>query len=127
MSAASSFIVRKAAVRAGVMGAQIAAHLVNANVEAILFELPAKEGHPNGNVLKAIDNLRKLEPSPLSTRSKAGHIRAANYDHHLEALKECDIVIEAISERLDWEGRLGTGRLHRISPTTQYLPPTLPV
>ena len=33
------FIVRKAAVLgAGVMGAQIAAHLVNANVEALLFE-----------------------------------------------------------------------------------------
>ena len=66
--AVSPFIVRKAAVLgAGVMGAQIAAHLVNANVEVILFELPAKEGDPNGNVLKAVDNLRKLEPSPLAT------------------------------------------------------------
>ena len=42
------------------MGAQIAAHLANANVPVVLFELPAKEGDPNGNVLKAIDNLRKL-------------------------------------------------------------------
>ena len=69
MSAArsSGFAVRRAAVLgAGVMGAQIAAHLVNANVEALLFELPAKDGDPNGNVLKAIDNLRKLEPSPLA-------------------------------------------------------------
>ena len=40
------------------MGAQIAAHLVNANVQALLFELPAKEGDPNGNVLKAIEALR---------------------------------------------------------------------
>ena len=58
-----SFIVRKVAVLgAGVMGAQIAAHLTNANVEAVLFELPAKQGDPlgvNGNVLKAIDNLKK--------------------------------------------------------------------
>ena len=39
----NNFIVRKAAVLgAGVMGAQIAAHLVNANVETLLFELPAK-------------------------------------------------------------------------------------
>ena len=29
---------------AGVMGAQIAAHLVNANVPVVLFDLPAKEG-----------------------------------------------------------------------------------
>ena len=66
MSQNHSFLVRKVAVLgAGVMGAQIAAHLANANVEAILFELSAKEGDPNGNVLKAVDNLRKLEPSPL--------------------------------------------------------------
>ena len=99
--------MRKAAVLgAGVMGAQIAAHLVNAGVEVLLFELPAKEGDPNGNVLKAIDNLKKLEPSPLSTRSKADHIRAANYDHDLELLKECDLIIEAISERMDWKADL---------------------
>ncbi|HEX7953667.1 MAG TPA: 3-hydroxyacyl-CoA dehydrogenase NAD-binding domain-containing protein, partial [Burkholderiales bacterium] len=51
MAVPSRFIVRKAAVLgAGVMGAQIAAHLINAGVEAILFELPAKEGNPNDNV-----------------------------------------------------------------------------
>jgi 3-hydroxyacyl-CoA dehydrogenase len=107
MPAASPFIVRRAAVLgAGVMGAQIAAHLVNANVPAVLFELPAKEGDPNGNVLKAVENLKKLEPSPLSTSSKAGLIEAANYDQHLDRLKECDLIIEAISERLDWKADL---------------------
>ena len=101
------FIVRKAAVLgAGVMGAQIAAHLVNANVETLLYELPAKEGDPNGNVLKAIDNLKKLEPSPLSSKSKADYIKAANYEQNLELLKECEIVIEAISERMDWKADL---------------------
>ena len=98
------FIVRKAAVLgAGVMGAQIAAHLVNANVEVLLFELPAKDGDPNGNVLKAIDNLKKLEPGPLAVARKAAMIRPANYDQHLDLLKECDVVIEAISERMDWK------------------------
>ncbi|MEK7876590.1 MAG: 3-hydroxyacyl-CoA dehydrogenase/enoyl-CoA hydratase family protein [Pseudomonadota bacterium] len=107
MPSSRSFVVRKAAVLgAGVMGAQIAAHLVNANVETLLFELPAKDGDPNGNVLKAIDNLRKLEPSPLSVRSKADCIRPANYDQHLELLRECDLVIEAISERMDWKADL---------------------
>src|SRR5262245_8169953 len=100
----SPFIVRRAAVLgAGVMGAQIAAHLVNAKVPAVLFELPAKDGDPNGNVLKAIDNLRKLEPSPLAVRANADLIEPANYDQHLGLLKECDLVIEAISERIDWK------------------------
>jgi 3-hydroxyacyl-CoA dehydrogenase len=59
MPPTSSLRIRKAAVLgAGVMGAQIAAHLVNAGVETVLFDLPAKEGDPNGIVLKAIENLK---------------------------------------------------------------------
>lgn len=107
MAAAPPFIVRKAAVLgAGVMGAQIAAHLVNANVPAVLYELPAKEGDPNGNVLKAIEHLRKLEPSPLASAARAALIQPANYGQHLEQLRECDLVIEAISERMDWKADL---------------------
>ena len=53
--------IRKAAVLgAGVMGAQIAAHLTNAGVETVLFDLPAKEGPKSGIAMKAIENLKKL-------------------------------------------------------------------
>jgi len=104
---ASPLMVRKVAVLgAGVMGAQIAAHLINANVPVVLYELAAKEGDPNGNVLKAVANLKKLEPSPLVTKDRADLITPANYDQHLEDLRDCDIVIEAISERMDWKADL---------------------
>ncbi len=99
--------VRKVAVLgAGVMGAQIAAHLVNANVETMLFELPPKEGDPNGNVNKALDGLKKLEPSPVASPAKITYIQPANYEQHLEKLRECDLVIEAIAERMDWKSDL---------------------
>ena len=66
----SNFIVRRAAVLgAGVMGAQIAAHLANAEVSVLLFDLPANEGDANGIVNRAIGALRKLEPSPLASSS----------------------------------------------------------
>ena len=56
------FLVRKAAVLgAGVMGAQIAAHLVNANIETMLFELPGEVNNPNANVIKAVEKLKKQE------------------------------------------------------------------
>ena len=107
MSAKSPLLVRKVAVLgAGVMGAQIAAHLINANVPVVLFELAAKEGDPNGNVLKAVANLKKLEPSPLAVKDRADLIEPANYDQHLGLLAGCDIVIEAISERMDWKADL---------------------
>src|SRR5690348_13705798 len=100
----SRLLIRKAAVLgAGVMGSQIAAHLVNAGVETVLFDLPAKEGDPNGIVLKAIENLKKLSPAPLADKSRAASIIPANYDQHLPLLTDCDLVIEAIAERLDWK------------------------
>ncbi len=100
----SPLLIRRVAVLgAGVMGAQIAAHLANANVEVILFDLAAKEGDPNGIVNKAIANLGKLSPSPLAVKSAAAEIQAANYDQHLPLLAHCDLVIEAIAERTDWK------------------------
>ena len=55
------FNVRKVAVLgAGVMGAQIAAHLVNVRVPVLLFDLAAKTGDKNGTVLKALEGLKKL-------------------------------------------------------------------
>ncbi len=103
----SHFLVRKVAVLgAGVMGAQIAAHLANANVPVLLFDLAASEGDANGIARKAIANLGKLEPSPLATKDRADYIDAANYDQHLSLLAGCDLVIEAISERMDWKRAL---------------------
>ena len=100
----SRFNVRKVAVLgAGVMGAQIAAHLVNVRVPVVLFDLPAREGPKNGIVTKAIDNLKKLKPAPLGVPEDAVFIEAANYEEHLERLKGCDLVIEAIAERMDWK------------------------
>jgi len=100
----SNFIVRKVAVLgAGVMGAQIAAHCVNARVPVVLFDLPAKDGPKDGIVLRAIENLKKLSPAPLGNKDEAVHIEVGNYDDHLEALKGCDLVIEAIAERMDWK------------------------
>ena len=100
----SRFNVRKVAVLgAGVMGAQIAAHLVNVKVPVVLFDLPAKEGPKNGIVTKAIENLKKLKPAPLGVVDDAALIGQANYEEHLEQLRDCDLIIEAIAERMDWK------------------------
>ena len=97
------YVRQVAVLGAGVMGAQIAAHLVNCNVPVILFDLAAKEGPKNGIVTRAIDNLKKLKPAPLGVSELASRIEAANYDEHLARLAECDLVIEAIAERMDWK------------------------
>ena len=100
----SRFQVKKVAVLgAGVMGAQIAAHLVNARVQVVLFDLPAREGPKNGIVAKAIEGLKKLKPAPLGVPEDAALIGQANYEEHLKLLRDCDLIIEAIAERMDWK------------------------
>ena len=96
--------IRKAAVLgAGVMGAQIAAHLTNAGIETVLFDLTAKDGPKNGIAVKAIQHLGKMSPAPLAVKDLANAIAPADYDENLAALKDCDFVIEAIAERMDWK------------------------
>ena len=100
----SRFQVKKVAVLgAGVMGAQVAAHLVNVKVPVVLFDLPAKEGPKNGIVTRAVENLKKLKPSPLGVADDAALIQQANYEENMALLGECDLVIEAIAERMDWK------------------------
>ncbi len=98
------FPVRKVAVLgAGVMGAQIAAHLVNVKVPVVLFDLPSKEGPKNGIVSRAVEGLKKLKPAPLGVPEDVALIQQANYEEHLSLLAGCDLVIEAIAERMDWK------------------------
>jgi 3-hydroxyacyl-CoA dehydrogenase len=76
-------------------------------VPVVLFDLPAKEGDKNGIVKKAIDGLKKLRPGAAGQQGQAANcIDAANYDEHLPLLAGCDLVIEAIAERMDWKNDL---------------------
>ena len=113
----SNLVIRKVAVLgAGVMGAQIAAHLVNAKVPVMLFDLAAKEGAKNGIVDKALANLKKLSPAPLGNASHGAYIEAANYETDLAKLAECDLVIEAIAERMDWKHDLYANVSPHLAP-----------
>ena len=94
----SSFNIKKVAVLGtGVMGSQIAAHLSNAKIEVYAFDI-------NQEIASSgLEDCKKLKPSPFYNFKTSNLIPPKNYDNHLEKLKECDWIIEAISERLDWK------------------------
>ncbi|MEO0420809.1 MAG: 3-hydroxyacyl-CoA dehydrogenase/enoyl-CoA hydratase family protein [Pseudomonadota bacterium] len=100
-SADAPYVRQVAVLGAGVMGAQIAAHLTNAGIPTLLYELPAEGADPNANAAKAIKMLAKLKPAPLATKAQAKLLRPANYQSSLELLTDCDLVIEAVAERMD--------------------------
>ena len=105
-------IIKKVAILgAGVMGAQIAAQCINVGLPVILFDLPSnsddgKTVNKDAIALKAIENLKKLKPAPLALAVDANLIIAANYEDDLGLLADCDLIIEAIAERLDWKHAL---------------------
>ena len=83
------FLVRRVAVLgSGVMGAQIAAHLTNAGVDTVLFDLPTQPGTQSSNQTpppssraiaeRAIAGLRKLSPAPLGLAGLADAIQPAD-------------------------------------------------
>lgn len=101
-------MIKKAAVLgAGVMGAQIAALFANAKIEVILYDLlDEKSKDRNGIVNGALKKLTKMNPAPFGSSKAIEYVKAANYEDHLEWLSDCDIVIEAIAEKLEWKEAL---------------------
>ncbi|SDV48159.1 3-hydroxyacyl-CoA dehydrogenase/enoyl-CoA hydratase family protein [Chitinasiproducens palmae] len=128
----SKLNIRKVAVLgAGVMGAQIAAHLVNARVPVLLFDLAGNAGDAgtagtagtvgtagtaNRVVEQALQRLGKLQPAPLADTDDLRFIEPANYDDDLARLGECDLVIEAIAERLDLKHGLYARIANQLAP-----------
>ena len=106
----SSYNIKKVAVLGtGVMGSQIAAHLSNAKIEVYAYDIN-QETATNG-----LESCKRLTPSPFYNYKTSDLITPMNYDDHLEKLKECDWIIEAISERLDWKQDL----YNKIIPFTK--------
>ena len=99
---ATPLLIRKAAVLgAGVMGAQIAAHLANAGIPVVLYDLASPEGDPSAIAIRAVAALSRTEPAPLAAAERSLHIAPANYDRDLGRLAECGLVVEAIAEKIE--------------------------
>jgi 3-hydroxyacyl-CoA dehydrogenase len=89
-------MIRSVAVLgAGVMGAQIAAHVANAGVPALLLDITSEA---------AVDGLkraRSLKPDPFFTPDTWKLVTTASFDQGLPRLNEVDWIVEAVVEKLD--------------------------
>ena len=88
--------IRSAAVLgAGTMGAQIAAHLANAGVPALLLDVNAQAA------ADGLKRARALSPDPFFAPAAAGLVRTGGLDTDLAQIARCDWIVEAVLERLD--------------------------
>ena len=84
-----------AVLGAGTMGAQIAAHVANAGVPALLLDLTpqiAREG---------FERAARLKPDPFFTAAARRLVTTGGFDEDLARVAACDWIVEAVVERLD--------------------------
>lgn len=109
--------IRKVAVLgAGTMGARIAAHLANARVPCVLLdiiprELTAQEQSRGYSIADpqvrnriaqaGLDGALKSRPAAFFVPESAQMISVGNFEDHLPLLKDCDWIIEAVTEDLE--------------------------
>ncbi len=84
---------------AGTMGAQVAAHAAARDLSVVLLDLPLLAG-------RALENLRKLKPSPLHLPEHASAIRPGNFEDDWQQLEDADWVFEAVVEDLEIKKQL---------------------
>jgi 3-hydroxyacyl-CoA dehydrogenase len=84
-------IRRVAVLGAGVMGAGIAAHCANAGIPVLLLDI----------VKPDLEKLKKQKPAALMHVRNAQLIKTGLFETHLAQLKDYDLIVEAIIERLD--------------------------
>ena len=91
-----SIEIKKCAVLgAGVMGAQIAGHIANAGIPSLLFDINEELAK------KGVEGLSKLKPAPLFSSKNSSLITPCTYDNDLDKLGDCDLIIEAVAEKIE--------------------------
>lgn len=96
-------------ISAGVMGSGITALIANSSYKVVLLDIIAKDSDdPNKIVNTAKDKLHKPKPPPppLSFPDKANFITIGNLEYDGDLIKECDLVIEVIVEKLEIKHQL---------------------
>ncbi len=102
-----------AVLGAGVMGSAIAAHFAGAGFKVHLLDMVPKEGADRNAIARqGIQNALKIKPAAFFDPAAARMITPGNFDDHLDRLKTCDLVIEAVVERLDIKKSL----FERVAP-----------
>ncbi len=109
-------IKKVAVLGAGVMGAQIAAHVANAGIPCLLLDIvpPAltPEEEAKGLTLESpavrnrfanagLEGAKKARPAAFMSPELASLVSIGNFDDDLPKLKDCDWIVEAIVENLD--------------------------
>ncbi|MBV6431929.1 MAG: putative 3-hydroxyacyl-CoA dehydrogenase [Bryobacteraceae bacterium] len=93
---------RVAVLGAGTMGSRIAAHFANAGIPALLLDIVLPDlPDRNAAAKRGIDAARKQKPGGFFTDSAVSLVTPGNFEDHLDQLRDCDWIVEAVVEDLE--------------------------
>jgi 3-hydroxyacyl-CoA dehydrogenase len=110
-------IRRIGVVGAGTMGAGIAALAASAGVPVVLLDVPAEGGDPDAPARRGLERQLKARPAAFMDPDRAALIRVGNTRDDLDALAECDLVLEAIIEQVAPKRELYARLEHVLEPS----------
>jgi len=103
-------IRRACVIGAGVMGQGIAAHFANAGIEVLLLDIvppdlkdadKAPKAARNAFAAGGLDKALKARPAAFFHKQNARLVSVGNTEDDLAKVSTCDLVIEAVLERID--------------------------
>jgi 3-hydroxyacyl-CoA dehydrogenase len=117
MSQLNRRVRRVAVLGAGVMGSGIAAHCANAGIPVVLLDIVPPKGDQPRNAFAngAIEKLKKAKPAAFMHPRNAILIETGNFEDDLGKVGDCDLIVEAIIERLDLKKALFE-KLEKLAP-----------
>ncbi len=98
-------------IGAGVMGSAIAAHMAGAGLSVHLLDIVPKSGDGakvdrNAFAKGGLERALKAKPAAFFDPDAARLVTPGNLEDHLDRLRECELVIEAVVENLDIKRKL---------------------
>src|SRR5215471_21750435 len=94
-------IRRLGVIGAGTMGGGIAALAASTGVPVTLLDVPSSGADRDAVARGGLDRAKKAKPAAFMAPDRATLIEVGNTDDDLERLASCDLVIEAIIEKLE--------------------------
>jgi 3-hydroxyacyl-CoA dehydrogenase len=103
-------IRRTAVIGAGVMGSGIAAHFANAGLEVLLLDIvppnlseadKKNRAKRNGFAAGGLEKALKARPAAFYHKENARLVTVGNVEDDLDKVKDCDLVIEAVIEKME--------------------------
>ena len=93
-------------IGSGIMGSRIACYLSDVGLSVYMFDIPSDNKNRNEVVDQNLKLTIKSRPEPLLDSKQDHHIKLGNIEDDIYKIKECDWIIEVVSENIKIKNKI---------------------